>query len=294
MATTTAAATTTASEVVPQRRSTRRLTEMFWHYVVMIAFVLIILVPIIMMLFGSLKTGGELVSSPYTPPIPPHWENFTGILTSDTFWLLLRNSLIVMFATTAGVVTISALAAFVFARMQFKARTLVFNILTLGLMFPLSVAILPEYILLRQLHMLNLWGVIMPEVAFGLAGNVLILRSFFTSVPFELQDASYVDGCNDFGFFWRILLPLARPALGAVAVLAMVGSWNELFLPLVVLDSDKLWTLPLGTMQFMGDHTGDWALVLAFVTLTTIPAVIFYIFAERQIVSGLTAGAVKG
>ena len=142
--------------------------------------------------------------------------------------------------------------------------------------------------------MLNLWGVIMPQIAFGLAGNVLILRAFFSSIPFELQDASYVDGCNDFAFFWRILLPLARPALGAVAVLAMVGSWNELFLPLVVLDSDKLWTLPLGTMQFMGDHTGDWALVLAFVTLTSIPAVIFYIFAERQIVSGLTAGAVKG
>ena len=283
-----------ATTTVQQRNSPRVRTDIIWHYVTMIFFVLIIFVPVVMLLFGSLKTGGELVSEPYTPPIPAHWENFTGILTGASFWLLLRNSLIVMAATTAGVVFISALAAFVFARMQFRARTLTFNILTIGLLFPMSVAILPEYILLRNLHMLNLWGVILPQVAFGLAGDVLILRSFFTSIPFELQDASYVDGCNDFGFFWRILLPLARPALAAVAVLAMIGSWNELFLPLVVLDSDKLWTLPLGTMQFMGDHTGDWALVLAFVTLTTIPAVIFYIFAERQIVSGLTAGAVKG
>ena len=173
-------------------------------------------------------------------------------------------------------------------------KNLAFNLVTLGLLFPMSIAILPEYILLRQLHLLNLWGVILPEIAFALAGDILILRGFFLAVPIELQDASYIDGCNDFGFFWKILLPLARPSLAAVAVLAMISSWNELFLPLVVLNEEKLYTLPLGTMQFSTEHGTDWTMVLAFVALSMIPTIIFYLFAEKQLISGLTAGAVKG
>jgi len=170
-----------------------------------------------------------------------------------------------------------------------------FNYLTIGLLFPISVAILPEYILLRQLGWLDTyWAIIAPQIAFGLSLNIMILRGFFQSVPAELQDAASIDGCTTFDFFWRILLPLARPAIAAVAVLSMVTSWNEIFLPLLVLNSEDKWTLPLGTMQFMGQYVSDWALVLAFVTLTMIPAIIFYFIAERQIVSGLTAGAFKG
>ena len=114
------------------------------------------------------------------------------------------------------------------------------------------------------------------------------------SIPVELQDASYIDGCTTFGFFWRILLPLARPALASVAALTLIVSWNDLLVPLVVLNDEELFTLPYGTMQFQGQYGSDLALVLAFVTLTMIPAVLFYFFAEKQIVSGLTAGALKG
>jgi raffinose/stachyose/melibiose transport system permease protein len=109
-----------------------------------------------------------------------------------------------------------------------------------------------------------------------------------------LQDAASIDGCSAFAFFWRILVPLARPALSAVAALTMIVSWNDLLTPLVILDSDKFWTLPLGTMQFQGQYSSDVALVAAFVTLSAVPAIIFYLFAERQIVAGLTAGALKG
>jgi raffinose/stachyose/melibiose transport system permease protein len=151
------------------------------------------------------------------------------------------------------------------------------------------------YIVLRQIGLINnLWGLILPQIAFALAGNIIILRGFFRAIPMELQDAAYVDGCTAVGFFWRVLLPLSRPALGAVLALVMIASWNEVFLPLLVLDKDTLWTLPLGTMQFRGQYGQDWALVMAFVTLTMIPTFVFYLLAERQIVSGLTAGAVKG
>ena len=266
----------------------------FFQYLVLTIVTLIILVPIVIMIFGALKTRGEMFSHPYTPPIPAHWENFGQILTTASFWTLLRNSLIVTLATTFGVVAASSLAAFVFARMHFRGKELAFNILLLGLMFPITVAIMPVYLVIRQMHLVDSFAaVILVEIAFGVAGNTLILRGFFLSIPVELQDAASIDGCSTFGFFWRILLPLAKPALAAVAALTMIVSWNDLLTPLVLLNSDSLWTLPLGTMQFQGQYSSDLALTAAFITLSALPAILFYIFAERQIVSGLTAGALK-
>jgi raffinose/stachyose/melibiose transport system permease protein len=199
-----------------------------------------------------------------------------------------------MLAATAGVVIICSMTAFVFSRMKFRGQNLLFNFFTLGLMFPITIAILPVYLIVRQIGLTNnLWGVILVQTSFQLSICIAILRSFFKSVPYELQDAAYIDGCNAFGFFWRILLPLSRPALGAVASITMVTSWNDLLVPLVLIDKEKLWTLPLGTMQFQGQYGMDLALIAAFVTLSAVPAVIFYLFAERQIISGLTAGALK-
>jgi raffinose/stachyose/melibiose transport system permease protein len=257
--------------------------------------VVIVVVPVIMLVFSGLKTRGEAMSTPYTVPNPPRWENVVQILSASNFWQMLGNSLFVMVFTTVGVVTVCSLAAFVFARLEFKAKGLAFNLFTLGLMFPINVAILPVYFVLRQMDLLDkLWGVILVQMAFQLSGNIMILRGFFTAIPSELQDASYIDGCDSFGFFWRILLPLARPALAAVAALTMIVSWNDLLVPLIVLNSDKLYTLPLGTMQFQGQYGQDISLVSAFVAISAIPTIIFYFFAERQIISGLTAGAVKG
>ena len=208
---------------------------------------------------------------------------------------MLRNSILVMLSVTVGVVFLCSLAAFVFARMDFRGKGLVFNLFTLGLMFPINVAILPVYFVLRQMKLIDsLWGVILVQTAFQISGNIMILRGFFTAIPSELQDAAYMDGCTAFDFFWRILLPLARPALAAVAALTMILSWNDLLVPLIVLNSDKLWTLPLGTMQFQGQYGQDLSLVSAFVALSALPTLIFYLIAERQIVSGLTAGAIKG
>ena len=267
------------------------------QYLILSLVVVIVFVPLVILIFGALKTRGEFMTQPYIPPIPPRWDNVLAVLgkPSYSFWPMLRNSLVVMLSTTFGVVLVCSLAAFVFARMEFRAKGLAFNLFTLGLMFPISIAILPVYFVLRQLDVLDtLWAIIVVQVAFQLSGNIMILRGFFTSIPSELQDAAYIDGCTAFGFFWRVLLPLARPALGAVAALTMIASWNDLLVPLVVLNSDKLWTLPLGTMQFQGQYGQDLSLVSAFVFLSALPTIIFYFVAERQIVSGLTAGAVKG
>jgi raffinose/stachyose/melibiose transport system permease protein len=282
------------------RWNARKIVPRFFQYLILSLVVVAVFVPIVILIFGSLKTTGEMYSHPYTIPNPPNWDNIRLILSQPTFWNMLLNSLLVLLATTAGVVIICSLAAFVFARLEFRGKSWLFNLFTLGLMFPINVAILPVYFVLRQMNEMgiqmidSLWGVIAVQIAFQLSGNIMILRGFFTAIPAELQDSAYIDGCNDLDFFWRILLPLARPALAAVAALTMIISWNDLLVPLVVLNSDKLWTLPLGTMQFQGQYGQDLALVSAFVALSSIPTIIFYIFAERQIVSGLTAGAVKG
>jgi raffinose/stachyose/melibiose transport system permease protein len=280
---------------VHRRNTFKKKLPRFLQYLVLTIIALIILVPIVIMVFGALKTRGEMFTHPYTLPIPAHWENFAVILKTPSFWTMLRNSLIVMLGTTACVLIVCSLASFVFARMQFRGKALTFNFLTLGLMFPITVAIMPVYLVVRQLHLIDTYtAVILVQTAFLISGNILIMRGFFTSIPMELQDAAYIDGCNPFGFFWRILLPLVRPALAAIAALTMIVSWNDLLTPLVILNKDSLWTLPLGTMQFQGQYSSDLALTAAFVTLSALPAIIFYLFAERQIVSGITAGALKG
>ena len=289
-----------AASYARPRWNKRKILSRFFQYLILFVIVAVMFVPIVILVFGSLKTTGEMYSHPYAIPNPPHWENIVTILTTPTFWTMLRNSLLVMVGTTTGVVLVCSMAAFVFARLEFRGKGGFFNLFTLGLMFPITVAILPVYFVLRQMNEMgikmidSLWGVIAVQMAFQLSANIMILRGFFTAIPAELQDASYIDGCNNFDFYWRVLLPLAKPALAAVAALTMIVSWNDLLTPLVILNSDELWTLPLGTMQFQGQYGQDLALVSAFVLVSAIPTLIFYLFAERQIVAGLTAGAVKG
>jgi raffinose/stachyose/melibiose transport system permease protein len=264
-------------------------------YLFAIALSLIILVPLVTAVLGGFKSNADLQNNSFGLPRTLVWSNYADVLTSLTFWQELLNSTTVMVATAAGVVVLAAMPAFVFARIQFRGRGLLFNFFTLGLLFPLTIAILPLYVTLRSLSLVDtLWGLIVPQVAFGLPGSILILRNFFANVPKELEEAAALDGITTIGFFWRIMLPLVRPALAAVVVLAMVGSWNAFFLPLLVLNNTSLWTLPLGIMQFQGQYGSDWSKILAFVSLALVPTIAFYLIAEKQIVTGLTAGAVKG
>lgn len=278
----------------------KKIPQRMIVYIFLIMASVLILIPIVILLFGSVKTTGQMYSHPYSIPNPPYWDNIRSILRTPSFWNMLRNSLVVMIATTLGTVGICSLTAFVFARLQFRGKNFFYNLFTIGLMFPINVAILPVYFVLRQIEqtgisMINtLWGVILVQIAFQLSGNIMILKGFFTAVPSELQDAAYMDGCSHFNFFWRIMLPLVKPSLTAVGSLVMIASWNDLLVPLVILNSNQLWTLPLGTMQFQGQYGQDLALISAFVALSAIPTIIFYFIAEKQIVSGLTAGAVKG
>ncbi len=278
-----------------KRMKSRTSIPVIFKYIFLTLVAILILTPIVIIIFGALKTRGEFVTNPYVPPIPPNWGNIIKILKMPIFWYMVRNSMVIMLSTTVGVVIIASMAAFVFSHMKFRGRNILFNFFTLGLMFPVTIAILPIFLMVRQVGLTNnLIGVILVQTAFQLSISIVILRNFFMQIPSELQDAASIDGCNTVGFLWRILMPLARPSLAAVAALAVVTSWNDLVIPLVLIDKEKLWTLPLGTMQFQGQYGMDYSLISAFLLISAIPAIIFYLFAERQLVSGLTAGAVKG
>ncbi len=261
----------------------------------LLAVAAIIVVPIVFAVLGGFRDAPQLAADPVALPDPWVWTNYTDSLLSASFWIQLRNSAVVAAISTIMVVLFAALAAFVLARREFPGREVAYTVFTLGLLFPATVAILPLLILVRDLGLLdNPLGLALPEAAFGLPLTIIILRPFFRSIPKELEDAAAIDGCGSFGFFFRILLPLARPALVTVAVLAIVSSWNQFLLPLVMLSDAENWTLPLGVTNFSTQYTTDTARILAYTTLALIPALAFYLVAERQLVGGLTAGSVKG
>lgn len=286
-----AVAPVTSSPALPFRRWLSR----GFQYLVLTSLALIILGPILTAVLGGLKTTGELFAEPFGLPTIPRWENYTDIITGSLFWQQLMNSAIIVTGTVSLTVATSALLAFVFSRLVFTGRELLFNFFTLGLLFPVTIAFLPVFIQVRQLGLIDSYfGVILPLVAFGIPGSTLILRGFFRAIPSELEDAAYIDGCSTLGFFWYVLLPLARPALGAIVVLQTIVSWNEYFLPLLILTDDSKWPLTLGIMQFQGQYGTDWGRVMAFVSLLLVPAVLFYILTQKYIVTGLTGGELKG
>ena len=192
------------------------------------------------------------------------------------------------------IVTLGSCVAYALARYEFRGRELLYTIFTLGLLLPLTVAVLPLYIELRQFGILdNPLGVALPEAAFGLPVTVIILRPFMRAIPSDLEDAAAIDGCSKIGFFWRILIPLSRPALMTVSILAVVTSWNAFLLPLIVLNDPSEWTLPLGVASYQGEYAQDTAAILAYTALSMVPALVFFLAAERRIVGGLS-GAIKG
>ncbi len=273
----------------------RRIVGSILRYAVLLAVTAVVVTPVVYAALGGFRDAPQLAADPVGLPNPWVWTNYIDSLTSASFWTQLRNSTVVAGLTTVVVVLFAALAAFVLARREFPGREFAYTVFTLGLLFPATVAILPLLILVRDLGLLdNPIGLALPQAAFGLPLTIIILRPFFRSIPKDLEDAAEMDGCGPLGFFFRILLPLSRPALVTVAVLAIVSSWNQFLLPLVMLSDATNWTLPLGVTNFSTQYTTDTARILAYTTLALIPALAFYLVAERQLVGGLTAGSVKG
>jgi raffinose/stachyose/melibiose transport system permease protein len=256
---------------------------------------IIVMVPLLATLFGGFKSLGELRVNPFGLPRHWEWQNYADILFSARYWQLLRNSLIISTLTVALTLIVASMAAFTFAHIRFYGSSMLLSYLTLGLLFPAATAVLPLFIKVRDLGLLDTYlGVALPQAAFGLAMSVLLLRRFFKDIPYELLEAALVDGCSYIKFFRYVTLPLSRPILATVGTITFVNSWNAYLLPLVMLNTDALYPWPLGIMVYQGEYSSEWHLILAFITLTILPTIILFLLAQKHIVAGLTAGAVKG
>jgi raffinose/stachyose/melibiose transport system permease protein len=263
-------------------------------YAIALVVVATTLGPVIYAILGGFRSNGQLAADPVGLPDPWVTENYINVLTSAHFWRLALNSTVIALVTTAITVVLGVMAAYPLARYRFKGRGTVALVFTLGLLFPLAVAIIPLFLMIRDLNLNNtLWGVALPQAAFALPITIVILRPFLMAIPLELEEAAMLDGASRIGFFWRILLPLSGPGLVTVGVLAFVASWNAYLLPLLILSDPASQTLPLGVASFSSEHAQDTAGVLAFTSLAMIPALIFFLAAQKRIVSGLQ-GAVKG
>lgn len=254
----------------------------------------IIIVPLATTAIGGFKTLGDLRSNAFGLPREWMWSNYWDILISGRYWLQMGNSLLIATLTVVLTLSCAAMTAFTFAHVKFFGSRMLLNYFLLGLMFPAATAILPLFIKIRDLGLLDSYmGVVLPQVAFGLGMSILLFRNYFRSLPSELFDAAFVDGCGYLRFFWYISLPLSRPITATVGILAFVGSWNSYLLPLIMLNSESKYPWPLGIMVYKGEFMTDWQLILAFITLTILPTIIVFFLAQRHIIAGLTAGAVK-
>ena len=255
----------------------------------------IVILPLLSAFLGGFKTVGELRTSPFSIPTTWHFDFYEKIISDSVFWVFFGNSLVISLSSVFLTLIFAAMAAYVFAQIRFFGSDYLQSYLLLGLMFPFATAIVPLFLQVRDLGLLDHpLGVILPQTAFSLAFAIVLFRSFFKQLPKELFEAAYVDGCGYMGFFFRFTLPLSTPILATVGTFAFVQSWNNYLLPLIILNDRSNYTWPLGIMQFRGEFLVEWNMILAFVSLTIAPALIFFVFTQKYIVAGLTRGSVKG
>lgn len=274
--------------------SSVRIGTRAYLYVSLSLVAALVLIPLVTTALGGFKSLGELRVNPFGLPSQWLWSNYLDILFGDRYWRQMVNSLLIAAMTVVLTVVCAAMAAFTFAHVRFFGASHLLNYFLIGLMFPAATAILPLFIRIRDLGLLDTyWGVILPQAAFGLGMSILLFRNYFRNLPAELFQAAFVDGCGYIRFFWHVSLPLSRPIIATVSIIAFVNSWNSYILPLILLNTAQKYPWPLGIMVYRGEFGTEWQLVLAFITLTIMPTVIVFFIAQKHIIAGLTAGAVK-
>lgn len=265
-----------------------------WVYLLALILVSICLTPVLYIIIGGFRTNAQITTDPAGFPEPWVVSNYVDVLGGSEFWQAMINSTISALGTTAGAIILGLMASYVIARYRFSGKALMYSLFAAGLMFPITVAITPLYLLIRNFGLVNnLLGIVLPQIAFALPITIIILVPFLRAIPDELEEAASIDGASRLGFFWRMVLPLSMPGVVTVGILAFIGAWNGYMLPLFILNDQGLATLPLGVQNFSSQYSVDTAKVLAYTSLSMVPALIFFSLFERRIVGGLT-GAVKG
>lgn len=276
------------------RKAKERLIHGF-SYLVMAAVVIITVYPVIWMLFGSLKSDTEFYSNIWGWPRDPVWQNYVSAWVNADMGVRFLNSIITTVGTLAVVLPFISMAAYAFAKLKFPGHNLLFYFFLLSLMIPQGVTAIPIFSVIIKLGLQNTrLSLILVFSAQALGFGIFLMRAFFVSLPKELEEAAMIDGCTPVGAFFRVILPLAKPGLATMVVFSGMAAWNDYFMSSILIRNSKLMTLPLGLVNYIGQHITNYPQLFAMLSIVTVPIVIAYILGQKQFISGLTAGAVKG
>ncbi len=254
----------------------------------------IVLLPLLLVVSNTMRTSREIFRDPVGLPTSINFDSYVKAWEEASFNVYFFNSLFITVASVALATAVSALAAYVLGRYKFKGSALISAYFLAGLMMPFRLAIVPLFLLLNNLGLVDSrFGLILVYAATGIPFSVFILAAFFRQLPQELSEAARIDGAGEFTIFARVMLPLVRPALATVIVFQFVPLWNDFFFPLVLLRSTEKWTLSVGMTRFFGEFQADWSTLFAGLIITTLPLIILFLLATKQIIAGLTAGVSK-
>jgi len=252
------------------------------------------LAPLLWMVSASLMPAGE--ASVYPPRLVPSritLEHYVGLFTRLNLARYLFNSLLIASAITLSSLLLNSMAGYAFAKLRFAGRDGIFRILLSALVVPAQVAMLPLFLMLKQLGLINTWwGVIVPGMTsiFG----IFLIRQYALSIPDSLLEAARIDGASEFKIYWWVVLPICRPILVTLAVFTFMGAWNDFMWPLIVLTDEAMYTLPVALANLLGEHVQDAELMMSGSVLIILPVMILFIFVQRAYIEGITAGSLKG
>ncbi len=264
-------------------------------YVVLLIATVVALFPIVLIIMNSFKARKAIFRQPMMPPTPDTFSliGYEKVIERSHFGLYFANSLIVTLGSMFLILLFGAMAAWALSEYGFKGNAFLGLYLALGIMIPIRLGTVSILRLIVKMNLVNtLWALILVYTAMGLPLTIFILTAFMKQVPRELKEAARLDGASEYRIFW-LILPLVRPAIATVAVFTMIPIWNDLWFPLILAPGEKTKTVTLGAQQFLGQFVSDWNAVLSSLTLAMVPILIIYILFSRQIIRGLTAGAVK-
>jgi raffinose/stachyose/melibiose transport system permease protein len=265
----------------------------------LLAFTLLVITPFIWMLIMSFRTTGEILNDPYGLPKSLDFTNYVRLMLDPQiqFYKYFFNSVYVTFWSLVLTVILSTLGGYGFgrSRYQFKFRGWLFALLLFAMMLPPQILYLPQFTMMGRYGLLNSsWSLILLYTATAIPVSTYLMATFFSQLPSELEDAARIDGCTDFGMFWRVMLPLTRPALSTVILLNFLHNWNELLLAVTMVTNPAKRTLPAAMMMFVGEHGSNYAIAAASLVMAMLPVLILYLFLSDKFIQGLTAGALKG
>ncbi len=264
-------------------------------YLFLGALAIVFLYPMVLMILAAFKTTPELFRNPFGLPESWSLDTFREVWTRASFGVYLRNSVLVTGGSVLLLLLCATPVAYALTRYSFKLRTAIFLFFLAGIMIPMRLGVLPLYLLMRDLGLLDtLWSLILTYAASGMPMSVLLLSVFFRGLPGDLEDAARIDGASELTTFARIMVPLARPGIATVTIVNVVPWWNDFFFPLLFITDNAWKTVPLGMQMFFGQHLTNWNLVFTGMVLASLPLLILYLLMSRQFIAGLTAGAVKG